>query len=247
MKESKTIFFADMPCVLATVALTTWSLFLEKHNSYVNEVFGGSLEVGDGKAFWNYIKLQRTESIGIPPLQVGDKVFYSNEGKADISKQTTSICFHSWRHLKPAPAPPKSLPSNWWTYKHSWIREASKETQAEQSCWPWSNITLGTEDLFPTMCSDIASDFYSESGILPEDWKKALFSPVYKRDDKSLPNNHRLSSLTYISCTIMEHVLCSHLSKHLEINNILTPHQHGFRKGFSTENQLISVLDDWLS
>ena len=27
----------------------------------------------------------------------------------------------------------------------------------------------------------------------------------------------------------------------------LTPHQHGFRKGFSTKTQLISVLDDWLS
>ena len=44
-----------------------------------------------------------------------------------------------------------------------------------------------------------------------------------------------------------EHILCSHLSDHLEINNILTPHQHGFRKGLSTETQLISVLDDWLS
>ena len=45
----------------------------------------------------------------------------------------------------------------------------------------------------------------------------------------------------------MEHVLCSHLPNHLEINNILTPHQHVFQKGFSTETQLISVLDDWLS
>ena len=161
MKESKTIFFADMPCVLATVALTTWSLFLEKHNSYVNEAFGGSLEVNDGKAFWNYIKLQRTESIGIPPLQVGDKVFYSNEGKADIlNKQLQSV--FTLEDISSLPQlPPKSLPSNWWTYhKHSWIREASKGTQAEQSCWPWSNITLGTEDLCPTMCSDIASDFY---------------------------------------------------------------------------------------
>ena len=54
------------------------------HSNYVNEVIGGSLKIGDGKAFWNYIKLQRTESIGIPPLQVGDNVFDSNEGKADI-------------------------------------------------------------------------------------------------------------------------------------------------------------------
>ena len=81
------------------------------------------------------------------------------------------------------------------------------------------------------------------SGILPEEWKKALVSPVFKKDDKSLPNNYRLISLTCISCKIMEHVLmCSHLFNHLEINNILTPHQHGFRKGFSTETQLISVL-----
>ena len=54
------------------------------HSNYVNDVIGSSLEVGDGKAFWNYIKLQRTESIGIPPLRVGDNVFDSNEGKADI-------------------------------------------------------------------------------------------------------------------------------------------------------------------
>ena len=57
-----------------------------------------------------------------------------------------------------------------------------------------------------------------------------------------MPNNYRPTSLTCISCKIMEHILCSHLSDHLEINNILTPHQHGFRKGFSTE-----TLDDWLS
>lgn len=62
-----------------------------------------------------------------------------------------------------------------------------------------------------------------------------------------MPNNYRPISLTCILCRIMEHVLCCHLSNHLEINNILTPHQHGFQKGFSTETQLISVLDDWLS
>ena len=54
------------------------------HSNYVNDIIGSCLEGGDGKAFWNYIKLQRTESIGIPPLRVGDNVFDSNEAKADI-------------------------------------------------------------------------------------------------------------------------------------------------------------------
>ena len=65
-------------------------------------------------------------------------------------------------------------------------------------------------------------------------------NPLQKKKRRSI-------SLTCISCKIMTHFLCSRLSDHLEANNILTPHQHGFCKGFSTETQLISVLDDWLT
>ena len=43
----------------------------------------------------------------------------------------------------------------------------------------------------------------------------------------------------------MEHVLHSQISSHLEMNNILTPNQHGFRKGLSRETQLISTFHDW--
>ena len=35
------------------------------------------------------------------------------------------------------------------------------------------------------------------------------------------------------------------MSRHFEVNNILTPHQHGFRKGFSTQIQFILILHDW--
>ena len=33
--------------------------------------------------------------------------------------------------------------------------------------------------------------------------------------------------------------------KHLEKNNILTEHQHAFRKGRSCEAQLINVINEW--
>ena len=33
--------------------------------------------------------------------------------------------------------------------------------------------------------------------------------------------------------------------KHLDQNNILTEHQHAFRKGRSCETQLINVVNDW--
>jgi len=56
----------------------------QAHERYVNEVIGGGLEEGNAKSFWNYVKLKRTESIGIPPLRDGDRVISSNSGKANI-------------------------------------------------------------------------------------------------------------------------------------------------------------------
>lgn len=87
-----------------------------------------------------------------------------------------------------------------------------------------------------------------DSSCLPEDWKRAVVTPIYKKRDKSLPKNYRPISLTCISCKVMEHIVLSARSKHFSNNNnIITPHQHGFCKGFSTLTQLITVLDDWFS
>ena len=219
------------------------------HSNYVNEVISGSPEVGDGKAFWNYIKLQRTESIGIPPLQIGDNVLDSNEGKADILNKHFQSVFtledtSSLPQLPPNPYPQvdKAIILTPGLEKQLQKLKPNKSAGPDQIS-PWLLMT------FAPQCAQILPVIFTqsyESGILAEEWKKALVSPVYKKDDKSLPNNYRPISLTCMSCKIMEHVLCSHLSNHLEINNILTPHQHGFWKGFSTETQLISVLDDWL-
>ena len=56
----------------------------QAHESYVNEVIGGSLEEENSKSFWNYVKLKRTESIGIPPLRDRNCVISSNSGKANV-------------------------------------------------------------------------------------------------------------------------------------------------------------------
>ena len=42
----------------------------------------------------------------------------------------------------------------------------------------------------------------------------------------------------------MEHIILSHMAKHLPLNNILIDQQHGFREKFSCETQLISAIHD---
>ena len=43
----------------------------------------------------------------------------------------------------------------------------------------------------------------------------------------------------------MEHVVLSHISKHVASNNILVDDQHRFRQNLSTTTQLISATHDW--
>ena len=43
----------------------------------------------------------------------------------------------------------------------------------------------------------------------------------------------------------MEHIILSHVAKHLSVNNILLDSQHGFREKLSSVTQLISSCQDW--
>ena len=53
-------------------------------------------------------------------------------------------------------------------------------------------------------------------------------------------------SLTTASCKIMEHIICSHMLKHFDKQNILTSLNHGFRSGYSTKTQLLVTMHDLL-
>ena len=82
------------------------------------------------------------------------------------------------------------------------------------------------------------------SGKLPLDWKTANVVPIYKKGSKHLPVNYRPVSLTCICSKIMEHILASQVTRHLNNNGILDKNQHGFRPGLSCDTQLIEFVQD---
>ena len=81
---------------------------------------------------------------------------------------------------------------------------------------------------------------------IPDTWRQALISPLFKGEKKDCnkAENYRPISLTSISCKVIEHILHSNITKHLENNNILTDLQHGFRKHRSCKTQLIKTVND---
>ena len=83
-----------------------------------------------------------------------------------------------------------------------------------------------------------------DQGRIPDDWKSAKITPVYKKGDRSQPSNYRPNSLTSICYEVIEHIIHSSVISHLENYHILSDYQHGLRKRRSTETQLILTIQD---
>ena len=83
-----------------------------------------------------------------------------------------------------------------------------------------------------------------DSDELPEDWRNAHVVPIFKKGEKHDPSNYSPVSLTTVLCKLMEHVVYKDIMNHLENYDILFANQHGFRKKYSCETQLILTVED---
>ena len=73
-----------------------------------------------------------------------------------------------------------------------------------------------------------------DTSLFPTEWKKALIVPIPKTGDLTLVKNFRPISLLPLPGKILEKLVHSQLSEHLESNFLLMESQHGFRRGHST-------------
>ena len=84
-----------------------------------------------------------------------------------------------------------------------------------------------------------------ESKQIPNIWKCANISPIFKKGRKDDVNNYRPVSLTCILCKVMESIVRDKIMEHFVLNKLFTNRQFGFLKGRSTVTQLLQILDDW--
>ena len=83
-----------------------------------------------------------------------------------------------------------------------------------------------------------------ESEVIPEDMKIQSIPPIFKKGNKSDPENNRTISLTSHLIKIFERVIRKKLFCQLESNSILSNKQHGFRKGRSCLTHLLKHIDE---
>jgi hypothetical protein len=80
-------------------------------------------------------------------------------------------------------------------------------------------------------------------GEVPEDWKLANVTPIFKKGKRSDPGNYRPVSLTSVCCRILESVIRDSMMDHLVKNNLLSDSQHGFMPNRSCTTNLLEFFE----
>ena len=113
----------------------------------------------------------------------------------------------------------------------------------------------GPDDMHPHLLRETAATITEPLCIIfkdslqteqiPDDWRKANITPIYKKGDRNDPSNYRPVSLTSQVCKIMESIIKEEIFEHLTDHNLLSDGQHGFRNGRSCLSNLLTTLEDW--
>ncbi len=81
------------------------------------------------------------------------------------------------------------------------------------------------------------------SDTFPKALKSTRIIPIYKAGDTTNCDNYRPISLVNAFSKILEKIVSTKLTQHLEQNNLIYEHQYGFLKGKSTEHALLHITN----
>ncbi|KAK3088848.1 hypothetical protein FSP39_024556 [Pinctada imbricata] len=118
-----------------------------------------------------------------------------------------------------------------------------------------SEKSPGPDQMHPRLFKELSQELAQPLRIIfeksirdrqvPDEWKVAKISAIYKKGPKSIAGNYRPVSLTSIVCKVMEKIVRNHITKYFLENDLFTKRQYGFMSGRSTAIQLLKVLDEW--
>ncbi|KAK4814045.1 hypothetical protein QYF61_006552 [Mycteria americana] len=110
--------------------------------------------------------------------------------------------------------------------------------------------SMGPDEIHPRVLKELAdvltkplSIIYQQSwltGEVPADWRLANVTPPRQKED---PGSYKPVSLTSVPGKLMEQIILSAITRHVENNQGIKPSQHGFRKGRSCLTNLISFYN----
>ena len=198
------------------------------------------------KKFWSYIKSKRKDFCSVPPLKKEGVLISDSKGKADILNEQYSSVFTTSNLPLPNVGSSPFPKSPAITITTSGVEKLLANLNPNKASGPDNIPTRFLRELSSEVAPVLSTIFRFSliTGKVPSQWRDANVTPVFKKGDKSLASNYRPISLTSVCSKLCEHIIAKSIMTHLELNNILSDFQHGFRAKRSCETQLITFWDE---
>ena len=203
----------------------------------------------DPRCFWRWLKNIRGGKPSITNLNFQNKVLTSASDKAVALNSYFCSVFT------------KETTTNLGKLRDVLLQSRSEEIIAtvligenevyEELCKINPNKACGPDDIPGRLLKQgaawIADPLSLWAGTLPDDWRKANVTPIFKKGSRHSLSNYRPVSLTSLVVKVLERLIHAGVSEFFASNNKLCPSQHGFRKGHSCQTQLLATVHDWAS
>ena len=243
-----------------------WELFRRIRNAYTDAIRTRKKEYLNelddrisnknnfgSKDWWklvnNFLKDKDNNNRDIPPLEENNNIFYTNKEKADCLN--TYFSNQSKVEGDNDPLPPVQL-------LNSQIENIQLQTEDVKAVLQHLDTSKAVgPDLIhnklllaagPIIIEPLTFLFNKSltEGVFPDCWKIAHITPIYKlKGEKSDCSNYRPISLLSCIGKILEKCIQKYILQYLNVENIITPSQSGFRQGDSTIYQLLNIYDDF--
>ena len=219
----------------------------QAHKAYTESIFSDGEDSCRSK-FWQFVKQKRKDSCSIAPMRKDGVLVSDSSGKANTINTQYSSVFTPAREdsIPEMPSIFPSMPKI--TIKPKGVKKLLSELKPTKAAGPDRISPRVLKELAEELHVPLSQLFQNslDSGVVPEQWRTALVTPIYKKGDKHNPANYRPISLTAVCCKLLEHIVGKALLDHLESHKILSDDQHGFRHRRSCETQLVLFVDELL-
>ncbi|GAB0182914.1 mitochondrial enolase superfamily member 1 [Grus japonensis] len=129
--------------------------------------------------------------------------------------------------------------------EEDWVREHLGKPDIHKSMGPDGMHPQGLRELADLIVMPLSIFFKSswKTGAVPEDWRKASVTLVFKKGKKENSRNYRPVSLTSAPGQVMEQHILRVINKQVEEKKVIGSGQHGITKGKSCFTNLIAFYD----
>jgi len=225
-----------------------------KENKRAKRTFEGRLADNikhNSKAFYSYVNSKSRSNKKIGPLRGGDGQILTNNKQTAGYLNDYFCSVFTKEKLENIPDPVKIFDG-----RSEDALSILTINQEELLC-RLSRInvgkSMGPDDIHPKLLYELRYELLEPltrlfnlsvtKGEIPQDWRDANVSPIFKKGSREQAKNYRPVSLTSVVGKIAEGFIKDSIVHHLEKFKLLKDSQHGFLSGRSCLTNLIDFFD----